>query len=68
VLSQGWNIINLCYYSILHFTAFSILNIRKRFFIERVVSHWNRLPREMVMAPSLSELKKHLEDTLSHMV
>ena len=40
----------------------------KRLFTERVVSHWNRLPREVVMAPSLSEFKERLDDTLSHMV
>jgi len=30
--------------------------------------HWNLLPREVVMAPSLSEFREHLDDTLSHMV
>ncbi|GAB0190846.1 hypothetical protein GRJ2_001549900 [Grus japonensis] len=44
------------------------LDIRKRFFTERVVSHWNRLPKEVVMAPRLSEFKEHLDDALSHMV
>ena len=44
------------------------LDIRKRFFTERVGGHWNRLPREVVMAPSLSEFKEHLADTLSQMV
>ncbi|KFV13398.1 hypothetical protein N339_01301, partial [Pterocles gutturalis] len=40
------------------------LGIRERFFTERVVGPWNRLPREAVMAPSLSEFKEHLDDTL----
>ena len=44
------------------------LDIRKRFFTERVVSHWNRLPGAVVMAPSPSEFKEHLDNTLSHMV
>uniref|UniRef100_A0A8B9BRL7 Reverse transcriptase domain-containing protein n=1 Tax=Anser brachyrhynchus TaxID=132585 RepID=A0A8B9BRL7_9AVES len=44
------------------------LDIRKRFFTKRVVAHWNRLPSEVVTAPSLSEFKKHLDCALSHMV
>ena len=44
------------------------LDIRKRFFTERVVGHWNRLPRGVVMAPTLSEFKEHLDNALSHIV
>ncbi|KAK4824390.1 LOW QUALITY PROTEIN: hypothetical protein QYF61_014050 [Mycteria americana] len=44
------------------------LDIRKRFFTEWVVGHWNRLHREMMTAPGLSEFKECLDDALSHMV
>ncbi|GAB0206195.1 mitochondrial enolase superfamily member 1 [Grus japonensis] len=44
------------------------LDIRKRFFTERVVGQWNRLPREVVTAPSLTEFKERLDNALSHML
>jgi len=44
------------------------LDIRKPFFAERVLGLRNRLPREVVTAPSLSQFKECLDDALSHMV
>ncbi|KFR17574.1 hypothetical protein N306_01561, partial [Opisthocomus hoazin] len=44
------------------------LHIRKKFFTVRVVKHWNRLPREVVEAPSLETFKARLDRALSNLV
>ena len=33
-----------------------------------MVKHWNRLPREVVEAPSLETLKVRLDGTLSNLI
>ncbi|KFP10475.1 hypothetical protein Z169_16441, partial [Egretta garzetta] len=44
------------------------LDIRKKFFTVRVVKHWNRLPREVVEAPSLETFKARLDGALSNLI
>jgi len=44
------------------------LHIRKKFFTQRVVTHWNRLPKEVVDAPSLEAFKARLDVALGSLV
>ncbi|KFV52468.1 hypothetical protein N341_11388, partial [Tyto alba] len=44
------------------------LNIRKKFFLVRVIRHWSKLPREAVAAPSLEVFKARLDGALSSLI
>ena len=44
------------------------LDIRRNFFTQRVVTHWNRLSKEVVDAPSLEAFKARLDVALGSLV
>ncbi|KFO62740.1 hypothetical protein N302_08382, partial [Corvus brachyrhynchos] len=44
------------------------LDVRNKFFNLRAMRHWNRLPREVVDAPSLEVFKARLDGAWSNLV
>ena len=43
------------------YTRRSRLELRKNFFIQRVVAHWNKLPESVVMAETVNTFKNRLD-------
>ena len=44
------------------------LDIRKKFFTQKVVTHWNKLPREVVDALSMEAFKARLDVALGSLI
>ena len=44
------------------------MDIRRKLFTQRVVTHWNRLPRDIVDVPSLEAFKARLNVALGSLV
>ena len=44
------------------------LDIRRKIFPQRVVKHWNKLPKEVVDVPSLEAFKARLDVALGSLI
>ena len=44
------------------------MDIRKKFFTQKVVTHWNKLPREVVDALSMEAFKARLDVALGSLI
>ena len=44
------------------------IDIRRKLFTQKVVTHWNRLPKEVVDPPSLEAFKARLDVALGSLV
>ena len=44
------------------------MDIKRKFFTQRVVTHWNRLPKEVVVALFLDAFKARLDVALGSLV
>ena len=44
------------------------LDVRRKFFTQRVVTHWDMLPKEVVDAPSMDTFKDRLDVALGILV
>jgi len=44
------------------------LDVRRKFFTQGVVRHWNRLPKEVVDAPSMEAFRARLDVALGSLV
>lgn len=43
------------------------LDIRKKIFVEKVVMHWNKIPRGVGDAPHLEVFKANLDEALTNL-